>query len=307
MSVLEVTHYSDPGCPWAWSASPALATLQWRYGDQLAWRHVMIGLTENGAVYEDRGYNPSRSARGYRSFRHRGMPFATTPRERIHGTWPMCRVVVATRLLHPEREWAVFRALQFAQFTSTLFLEDPDALKQAIAGVPGIDPDAIVEHAQGPEVAAAFDADKDDARSAAGSPTEFQGKSANYDGRVRYTAPSVKFTAGDRTLEAGGFQTIEAYDVCVANLDTSLERRAPAEDAAEILPEFPDGLTTAEVAQIMTPNNGAPDLGAAEDSLIALTGEGRAQRHPYGHDALWVPAPGTVTRATAPGRLHATA
>src|SRR3954453_14443991 len=307
MPAIDVTHYSDPGCPWAWSASPALAVLQWRYGDQLAWRHVMIGLTETGSVYEGRGYTPARSARGYRGFRHRGMPFSTAPRERIHGTWPMCRVVVAARLLAPEREWAVFRALQFAQFTSTLYLEDYANLRQAISTVPGIDAGAIVEAAQGEEVARAFAADRDDARSAAGSPTEFQGKAANYDGRVRYTAPSLKFTAGERTLEAGGFQPVVAYDVLVANLDPTLERRAPAEDAAEILPEFPDGLTTPEVAAIIQPTNATPDLGAAEDSLIALTGDGRAQRHPYGHDALWVPAPGTVTRATAPGLLHATA
>src|SRR5947199_5669182 len=38
-------------------------------------------LTENGAVYEGRGYTPSRSARGYRDFRKRGMPFATTDRK----------------------------------------------------------------------------------------------------------------------------------------------------------------------------------------------------------------------------------
>jgi predicted DsbA family dithiol-disulfide isomerase len=307
MPAIDVTHFSDPGCPWAWSASPALATLQWRYGDQLAWRHVMIGLTESGSVYEGRGYTPARSARGYRSFRNRGMPFATTPRERIHGTWPMCRIVVAARLLAPEREWAVFRALQFAQFTSTLPLEDPEALKQAIAWVPGIDAEAIAEAAQGDEVARAFEADRDEARSAAGSPTEFQGKSADYDGRVRYTAPSVRFTAGDRTLEAGGFQTIEAYDVLIANLDPTLERRAPAEDAAEILPEFPDGLTTAEVAAIMTPNNGSPDLDAAEDSLIGVVGGGNAERRAFGHDALWVPAPGTVTRSTSPGAIHAAA
>src|SRR3954469_10365543 len=305
MPAIDVTHFSDPGCPWAWSASPALAVLQWRYGDQLAWRHVMIGLTETGAVYEGRGYTPARSARGYRSFRDRGMPFATAPRERIHGTWPMCRVVVAARLQAPEREWAVFRALQFAQFTSTLYLEDHESLRQAISSVPGIDAEAIVEAAKGDEVDRAFAADRDEARSAAGSPTEFQGKSADYDGRVRYTAPSVRFTAGDRTLEAGGFQTIEAYDVCIANLDTGLERRAPAEDAAEILPEFPDGLTTAEVAAIMTPNNGSPDLDAAEDSLIGVVGGGNAERRAFGHDALWVPAPETVTRGTSPGAIHA--
>src|SRR3954466_1385041 len=104
---------------------------------------------------------PAPPARGYRSFRHRGMPCATAPRDRIHGTWPMCRVVVATRLLHPEREWAVFRALQFAQFTSTAFLEDPAALREAIAWVPGIDPDAVMAATTGEDVEHAFEADRD--------------------------------------------------------------------------------------------------------------------------------------------------
>ena len=44
---------------------------------------------------------------------------------------------------------------------------------------------------------------------------------------MRYSAPSLIFTAGagsagERRLEAGGFQTIEAYDVLIANLDPSL-------------------------------------------------------------------------------------
>ncbi|MGA7705519.1 MAG: DsbA family protein [Solirubrobacteraceae bacterium] len=43
MSVIEVTHFTDPGCPWAYSASPALAVLQWRYGVQLRWRLVTLG------------------------------------------------------------------------------------------------------------------------------------------------------------------------------------------------------------------------------------------------------------------------
>ena len=288
---LHVTHFSDPGCPWAWSASPALAALRWRYGDQLDWRHVMIGLTEHGGVYEQRGYTPAGQARGYRHFRERGMPFATEPREKVHGTWPMCRVVVATRLLAPEREYAVFRALQFAQFTSTANLEDAAQLRTAIEWVPGIDAAAIVAASTDLATEEAFEADRDEARTAANSPTEFQGKHANTDGRVRYTAPSVRFrNAQGVTLEAGGFQSFEAYDVLLANLDTSLTRRAPAEDAAEVLQAFPDGLTTAEVAQIMTPDKFSPDLQAAEDALIAATGAGQAQRLPFGHDALWVPS-----------------
>jgi 2-hydroxychromene-2-carboxylate isomerase len=291
MARLQITHFTDPGCPWAWSASPHLAVLRWRYGDQLDWRHAMIGLTEERSQYESRGYTGARMAAGYRNFRSRGMPFATAPRDHVHATGPMCRVVVATRLHAPEHEWAVLRALQFAQFTTTLDLEDPAAQREAIAWVPGIDADALVAAARDPETEEAYQADRREARSAAGGATEFQGKEATTpEGEVRYTAPSLIFTAADgRRLEAGGFQSTEAYDVCIANLDTSLSRRAPAtaEEAGDVLDAFPDGLTTAEVAAVMAPSNTAPDLDAAEDALIAAAAAGHAERLPFGHDALW--------------------
>lgn len=288
---MQVTHFSDPGCPWAWSASPAFAVLRWRYGDQLQWRHVMIGLSETAEQYARRGYTGERMARNYRSFRWRGMPFATTPRERPHATWPMCRVVVAARRLAPEREWAVFRALQFAQFTTTLVLDDLDEIEKALAWVPDIDPSALVAAAQEPETKELFAADRALARSAAGHPIEFQERSATTpDGDVRFTAPSLVFTAADgRSLEAGGFQPIEAYDVCIANLDTSLSRRPPADDVDEILAAFPDGLTTLEVAAIMAAHLQPLDREAAEDALIGAVAAGAAERRPFGNDALWRP------------------
>ena len=294
MPSLNLTHFSDPHCPWAWSASPALAVLRWRYGAQLNWRHVMIGLTESADVYAGRGYTPERSALGYRHLRSRGMPFSTEPREKLNGTWAACRVVVATRRLAPERELAVFRALQFAQFTTTLDLEDPADQAEAIAWVADIDAAAIVAAASDPETEALFAADRAEARSAAGGATEFQGKAAQYSSdanQVRYTAPSLILESEDgRTLEGGGFQPVEVYDVLVANLERGLTRRPVATDAAEVLPEFPDGLSTAEVAAIMAPNNAAPDLDAAEDSLILAVAGGAAQRVAVGHDALWFPA-----------------
>jgi 2-hydroxychromene-2-carboxylate isomerase len=289
---MRVTHFSDPGCPWAWSAGPALATLQWRYGGQLEWRHVMIGLTETAAQYERRGYTGEGMALGYRSFRRRGMPFATEPRARPHATWPMCRVVVAARLLAPEREWSVYRALQLAQFTTTLTLDEPAGLIDALAWVPGVDGAALVAAAGEPATEDAFRADVELARAAAGGPTDFQGKSATTpEGEVRFTAPSLVFETGDgRRLEAGGFQSIEAYDVCVANLDPGLERRPAATSADEVLAAFPDGLTTAEVAAVMAAPLNAPDLGAAEDRLISAVASGAVVRHAFGNDALWTPA-----------------
>ena len=287
--MLDVTHFTDPGCPWAYSAWPAHTTLRWRYGDQLRWTLVMIGLTEEAAQYAARGYTPTRSALGLERFRRFGMPFQITPKARLSATSPGCRAVVATRLAAPERELAAFRALQLAQFTTTGMLDDPDMLRSALATVDGLDAEAVVARIDDAEVIAAYEADRTAARTAAGSPTEFQGRAANTDGRVRYTAPSLVFEADDgRRLETGGFQPIEAYDVVIANLDPTLERRPPAEDPLEALSAFPYALTTAEVAAVMAEHLAVPNLKAAEAALIEATGEGRVTRQPIGDGSLWV-------------------
>ena len=54
------THFTDPACPWAYSARPAHARLRWRFGDQIEWRLVLIGLSESAEAYERRGYTPDR-------------------------------------------------------------------------------------------------------------------------------------------------------------------------------------------------------------------------------------------------------
>lgn len=287
VGVIDVTHFSDPGCPWAYCASPAHTTLRWRYGDALRETLVVIGLTEDAARYAERGYTPTRSAIGYARFRRFGMPFQVTPKQRLSATSPACRAIVATRLTAPELELSAFRALQFAQFTTTGVFDDPETLRAALATVDGLDADAILAQIDDPAVRAAYDADRALARTAAGSPTEFQGRATNTDGAVRYTAPSMAFAVNGQRLEAGGFQPVEAYDVVIANLDPTLERRPPAIDPLDVLAEFPYPLATAEVAAVMTEHLGAPDLAAAEAALIAAAGDGRAVRTPAGDDALW--------------------
>ena len=286
--MIHVTHFTDPGCPWAYSACPAHTTLRWRYGEQLRWTLVMIGLTEEAAQYAARGYTPTRSAIGHGRFRRFGMPFQITPKPRLSATSPGCRAIVATRLAAPELEDAALRALQFAQFTTTGTLEDPETLRSALSGVEGLDADAIVGRVDDPEVMAAYESDRARARVAAGSPTEFQGRAANTDGAVRYTAPSLVFEVSDgQRLEAGGFQPIEAYDVVIANLDPTLQRRPPADDPLEVLRAFPYALATAEIAAVMTEHLGVPDPVAAETALITATGEGRVVRRPVGDGSLW--------------------
>jgi protein-disulfide isomerase-like protein with CxxC motif len=285
-ATISVTHVSDPGCPWAYSAAPHHAVLHWRYGDQLDWRLALIGLAETGEDYDARGYAPASGARGYLKFRQYGMPFDTQPRERNQGTGRACRAIVAARLLDPELEIPAFRALQLARFTTTTLFDTDDGIRAALAHLPQAD--AIVAAIDDPATEAAYQADRAEVRKATGTPTEFQGKAANTDGAVRYTAPSLLFAHRDgRTLEAGGYQPVEAYDVVIANLDTTLDRRPPADDVTEVLAAFPYALTTREVAAVMAPHLVAPDERAAEEALVEAAGRGAARRESIGGGALW--------------------
>jgi 2-hydroxychromene-2-carboxylate isomerase len=284
--MVQVLHISDPGCPWAWSASPALATLQWRFGAQLSWRHVMIGLTEHAEQYRRRGYTPLKSALGQRRFHRYGMPFDPQVKPRMSATAPACRAVVAVRLRAPGREWAAFRALQLAQFTTRTLLDEPSDIEVALATVPGLDAAAIVAALDDAEVVAAYEADRALARSAGGTTAEVQGRTATTDGPVRFTAPSLVLRQGGTTLVAGGFQPVEVYDVLLAHLSPELARREPATDAAELLDAFPDGIFTAEAAAVMAPHLTPPDLAAAEAALLEAVADGLCERA----GALWRPA-----------------
>src|SRR4051794_22190814 len=144
VTVVEVVHFTDPACPWAYSASPAHAVLRWRFGDQLDWRLTLIGLAERADDYAARGYDPVRAAMGRLPFRRFGMPLAPQVRDRLMGTARGCRAVVAARLHHPGRELAVLRALQFAWFTTPALMDTDEAVLAALREVPGIDAAALV-------------------------------------------------------------------------------------------------------------------------------------------------------------------
>ncbi len=286
--MIDATLYSDPACPWAYSENPALRVIEWRYGGQLKWRLVLVGLTEDASQYEQRGYTPLRGALGQLRFRRRyGMPFAPAPKPRLSATSRACRVVVAARIADPGSEWRVFRALQLANFTSSLVLDDDAQLADVLRTVPDIEAPQIVARIDDEDVVEAYNRDRREARSAQGSAAELQGKTATSDGPVRFTAPSVAFEADGHRLVAGGFQPVEAYDVLIANLDPTLDRQPPPETPEPLLERFTDGLTTEEVAAVLARGNDSPDRASAEEALIELVGAGRAVRQPFGDDAIW--------------------
>ena len=287
--MIKATVFNDAGCPWGYSANPAFRVLEWRYGDQIEWRLVVIGLRDEVTDAMREQFDPSRVTR-LTVFRDRyRMPFTLEPKARAASTGRGCRAVVAARLLFPGSEFRVMRALQLANFTTELLLDDDDQIRAALAELSGVDADAIIEHLDAAEIVEAYERDKAEARSAAGTAVEAQGKAATTDlGLVRYTAPSVIFERDGQRLVAGGWQPELAYDVCVANLDPTLTRTPPPQTAAPLLRRFPDGLTTAEIAALLAPGpDYVPDYAAAEQQMLALVANGCAVRARLGTDPFW--------------------
>jgi protein-disulfide isomerase-like protein with CxxC motif len=283
--VIEATLYTDAGCPWAYSANPALRVLEWRFRDQLSWRLVMIGLREQVSEEAVSSFDGARAlARWQHVFGARyGMPFATEPKERPSGTGRGCRAVVAAGLAEPGSEWRTFRALQFGYFAGSVYLDDAESLQAAVG--------ELATRADDPEVVAEYERQRTEARSAGGSPAHVQDKTTVSDGHVRFTAPSVVFRRNGDTAYAGGWQPLLAYDTLLANFAPDLERTPPPESPEPLLEFFPGGLTTAEVALLLAEGSDpVPDREAAEHRLTDLVADGRARRTALGTGAIWATA-----------------
>jgi len=135
---IKATLFNHPGCPWGYSANPALRVLEWRYGDQIEWRLVVIGLRDEVTEQMEQQFDPAGVTR-LMVFRTRyGMPFSLQPKARAAATGRGCRAVVAARLLSPGSEFRVMRALQFANFTTALLLDDDEQIRDALAPLPAI-------------------------------------------------------------------------------------------------------------------------------------------------------------------------
>ena len=88
---LEVTHFTDPACPFAFSAEPTRWRLRWHYGEQLVWRTRMIVLTLEPGEAEKLAEGAPGLQRKY------GMPIDPAPYPRTASSEPACRAVVAAR------------------------------------------------------------------------------------------------------------------------------------------------------------------------------------------------------------------
>jgi predicted DsbA family dithiol-disulfide isomerase len=276
-----ITEFTDPGCPWAWSAEPFRRRLQWLYGDKLDWSRRMVVLSDDPQDYLDKGFTPEMMAEGAAKIaREHGMPIDTSVRPRMHATAPACRAIVATRLRAPEAEDPLLRAFRVRNFAGEL-LDEPATLEGAAADA-GLDADELRSWTQDTAVEAALDEDRAAAREPIPAARVLDEKLANWSGGRRYTCPSyeiVRRSDGVR-IAVPGFQPFAAYDVVLANLVPGSERRDPPSSVLEVLEWAGEPLATREVAVVC-------DIG--HDEAREQLGRVATERH-LGFDGLWTPA-----------------
>lgn len=274
-AVLTIREFTDPGCPWAFSAEPTRMRLRWLYGDGLRWERRMVVLSR---TYADHGsFTPAQSARGMKTMQRRfGMPIVAREPSALPLTAPACRAVVAARLNAPESEAPLLRRLRVLGFGGHA-IDEPATIRRA-ATEAGLDPDTLERWVTHDDVEAALGADEAAARDPAPVALALDHKLAGWDGGRRYTCPSYEITAeGGARLVLPGFQPSESYELAIANLAPELERRPSPESAEEVIEWAGEPLATAEVAAL----RGIEPLEAREE-LAAV-----AVEEPVGSDGYW--------------------
>ena len=294
---ISATLHTDPGCPWAYSALPALRVLDWRYGDEIDWRLVVIGLREKPVEHVAAGHAGDRRVgpdRLPRALRHAVR--ARSPSR----AWPPPRGPAA-RSSRPgwtsrAASGACCGALQLANFTSPLLLDDDALLAAALRSVPGLDADALVARIDDPDVTERLRARPRRGPHGGRLARLLQGKTANTDGPSATRRPRWCWRpAVGAWRPAGGSRWRRTTSwsptwirACAASRPPTIRSRCSR--------RYPEGLTTQEVAALLVRGNDALDRTGAEIALQRLVAEGRATKTSLGHDAIW-----TIAGTHAPG------
>ena len=283
-------HFTDPGCPWAYSARPAHARLV-----------VALRRPDRMAARDDRPQRDGGALRGPRLHAGaRGRELATGSRRasecrsplehkpRMAATSRACRAIVAAREIDPALGERALRELQLLQFTTPRLLDEDGDLRDALG--PGARPRrgrTVAKHRR-PRDRGRVRGRPSLARSAEGSPTHAQDRSSTSDGPVRFTAPSVIFERPDgpgwRSAASSRSRPTTRRSPTSTSRSTG-DRRRPTPSRPGRVPRRPHHRRGGRRSATVRPRGRRPgrDRGAAHRAR----GERHRTRDPVGGDAVW--------------------
>jgi predicted DsbA family dithiol-disulfide isomerase len=286
VTTVALVEFTDPACPFAYSAEPVRWQLAWRFGDALEWTTRVVGLARDAAAQEAKGLTPERSAAMLRSFDRFGMPLTDVDARPPAGTWDACRWFVAARADDAAAAGRLLRALRVAGLAEARAIDHPDVLRDAARSA-GLDPGELEARVAQDATEQAFRADLEAARTpgeiALAMDHKLADVEADWDGAQgpsgrRYTCPSYVFSVDGRTAEVPGFQPWSTIEAVLANLAPGLEQRPWPTDPLQVLRWAPVPLATQEVSVLLH-----EERPVAAERLR----DGGAVEHRVGTDAFW--------------------
>ena len=243
MAAVQITEYTDPGCPFAFSAEPIRWRLKWLYGDQLEWHLRMVVLRESVEDYAEKGLTAEILAGGQRpagararnadGHARQAAPVGdgarlpgrrggtdARPGARVAAAAPAARAQLrgrscsTSRRRSPTRPWTSGSTRSSSRPGWTRRISPRTRPRRATRRRPR-------------------------------SPRPH--KLANVGGRDAVHVPVLRV----RGLSVPGFQPWAAYEVALANVAPGLERRDPPSDVTELLRWAGTPLASKEVAVVM--------------------------------------------------------
>src|SRR6476620_7020577 len=110
MATLRIDDFTDPACPWAFSAEPGRMRLLWLYGEAIDWHPRMVVLSRSPDEYTAKGFTPELMAMVMADIQLRfDLPIHPSLLTPMAATVNACRAVVTARLHFPDREQALLR------------------------------------------------------------------------------------------------------------------------------------------------------------------------------------------------------
>lgn len=275
---VSIEHFTDPGCPIAFSAEPQRRRISWLYGDGLEWHPRMAVISESAEELSKKGVTAEKVARGAVAPQRRwGMPLSLKPKSRAAASKPACLFYVGVGR-HAEASVAarVLRELRVRGVGGDELI-DEEALHRKIAADVGLDPEQAIAWAGEPETAEVLAADMVAAREPMPAAKALEHR-LGHSKKKRYGTPSYEFSLDGETIVMPGYQPAAALEIAVTNLEPGLERREDPEGVEEVLEWAAEPLATAEVAAVL-------DVGI--DEARGKLAESAARFQPGGEDGYW--------------------
>jgi putative protein-disulfide isomerase len=210
VTLVHVTYYTDPACPWSWAAEPSLRRIEGEFGEGVAITYVMGGLARRFA-------QPVETARHLLdASAASGMPVDARLwlQDAPRSSHPACLAVVAAA--EQGLAGAALRRLREGLMLERRRLDTPDSLVDALRAVPGMDAARLRGDLASSATLERFGADLERARAAAPEhhnaagrvpfPSyEVEGAGGLYDREVTPDALSALVRrAGGEPVERGG-------------------------------------------------------------------------------------------------------